>query len=58
MTGNDKVVRFWDLATGKGKKSITANDRLWAIALSPDGKVLATQADSQDFAFVLWKVPD
>jgi WD40 repeat protein len=59
MTGNDRVVRFWDLATGKVKGSIPAGDNhLCAIALSPDGKVLATQAEEQKAQFVFWKVPD
>jgi WD40 repeat protein len=59
ITGNDGVVRFWDLGTGKVKGTVTPGDkRLWAIALSPDGKVLATQAQGRKPSFVFWKAPD
>ncbi len=57
MTYADRVVRFWDLSTGKVRRTVTADKTLWAIALSPDGKVLATQAQGPGEGFLLWKVP-
>jgi WD40 repeat protein len=58
MTGNDRVVRLWDLATGKVKGTIPAADNaLWAVAVSPDGKVLATQIQEPKAPFVFWKAP-
>jgi WD40 repeat protein len=58
MTYADRDVRFWDLSTGKVRRTVTANNTLWAIALSPDGKVLATQAQDLEAVFLLWKAPD
>lgn len=59
MTYADQVVRFWDLSTGKVTKSLTAGDTtLWAIALTPDGKLLATQSQEPTAQFVFWKVAE
>jgi WD40 repeat protein len=59
MTYADPVVRLWDVASGELKGEITGGDNeLGAIALSPDGKVLATQAQGPAAPFVLWKAPD
>ena len=59
MTYADPIVRFWDVATGKVKGKVTAGDnQLGAIALSPDGKVLATQIQVPGTPFLLWKAPD
>lgn len=46
--GNDKVVRVWDTSTGKtirtlrGQISLGQDGEIYALALSPDGKLLAT----------------
>jgi len=46
--GNDKVVRVWDASTGKairtlrGQISLGQDGQIYALALSPDGKWLAT----------------
>jgi WD40 repeat protein len=58
MSYADRVVRFWGPSTGKERRTVTADNTLWAIALSPDGKVLATQAQGPKAPFLLWKVPD
>lgn len=51
MGGFDRVVRLWDMSTGKLKQALTWEDRLgqpyiYSLAYSPDGKLLAA-ADSQ-----------
>ncbi len=59
MTYADQVVRFWDLSTGKVKGMVTAaNSQLWAIALAPNGKLLAVQTYALESGFVLSKVPE
>jgi RNA polymerase sigma factor (sigma-70 family) len=39
---HDKTVRFWDVATGKELRRFDEPDMVMAVALSPDGKTLAT----------------
>jgi RNA polymerase sigma factor (sigma-70 family) len=39
---HDKSVRFWDVATGKELRRFDEPDMVLAVALSPDGKALAT----------------
>jgi RNA polymerase sigma factor (sigma-70 family) len=40
--GDDKTIRFWDTATGKQTRQITHTSWVGKVALSPDGKLLAT----------------
>jgi hypothetical protein len=45
ISGDDAgVLRFWDLATGKVRRSVQAGDKsgMKNLALSPDGRLLAT----------------
>jgi dipeptidyl aminopeptidase/acylaminoacyl peptidase len=42
VTGADKVVRLWDLATGREAKQITLGDKVAQVVLSPDGRTLFT----------------
>jgi RNA polymerase sigma factor (sigma-70 family) len=39
---DDKTIRFWDTATGKQVRQITHTSRVGKLALSSDGKVLAS----------------
>jgi RNA polymerase sigma factor (sigma-70 family) len=39
---DDKTIRFWDVATGAQVRQITHTERIGHIALSPDGKLLAS----------------
>jgi WD40 repeat protein len=39
---HDKTVRFWDVATGKELRRLDEPDMVMAVALSPDGKTVAT----------------
>src|SRR5262249_32255184 len=41
-SGDDKTVRFWDVATGREVRQLARAQGVWKIALSPDGKVLAS----------------
>jgi WD40 repeat protein len=55
----DKVVRFWDTATGEliGQCGGDANCRLWcSLAFSPDGRLLATGPYDYDDTVHLWEV--
>src|SRR5262249_49571611 len=38
----DKTIRFWDAATGKELRQITHTSEVGQVALSPDGKLLAS----------------
>jgi WD40 repeat protein len=58
MTYTDNVVRFWDPVTGKAKGTLTLTNTPWAIALSPDARVLAAQVQQVKAPFAFWKVPD
>jgi WD40 repeat protein len=50
VTGEDGVVRLWDLATGKETRSFRFPDVFWirSVAFSPDGKRLAVIGDHKD----------
>ncbi len=39
---DDRTIRFWDVTTGKQVRQITHAERVWKIALSHDGKLLAS----------------
>ncbi len=53
--GGDKVLRVWDVATGKELASLSTSGRVGALAFSPDGKSLA--AGSEDGSARIWLVP-
>jgi len=53
--GGDKVVRVWDLDTGKQLAALPSQGRLEAVAFSPDGKSLA--AGSKDGTVRIWVTP-
>jgi RNA polymerase sigma factor (sigma-70 family) len=40
--GHDHTVRFWDVTTGKELRRFDEPDMVMAVALTPDGKTLAT----------------
>jgi WD40 repeat protein len=46
-SGEDKVVRLWDVRTGKARCTISGySSYIWALAFSPDGNLLATASDA------------
>lgn len=53
--GSDKVVRLWDVETGKELTALPSPDQVTVIAFSPDGKSLA--AGSKDGSVRIWVVP-
>jgi WD40 repeat protein len=54
VTQEDKIVNIWDVATGQLRGKITAPIVLWTVAVSPDGTLLATQAQGE---LLLWRMP-
>ncbi len=53
--GGDKVVRVWDVETGKELAALPSPDGVTVVAFSPDGKSLA--AGSKDGSARIWEVP-
>ena len=53
--GGDKVVRVWDVETGKELGALSSPDRVGVVAFSPDGKSLA--AGSKNGSVRIWVVP-
>ncbi|HJT78399.1 MAG TPA: WD40 repeat domain-containing protein, partial [Gemmataceae bacterium] len=43
LGGGDRM-RLWEMATGKEVRQYPPDKQVWALALSPDGKVIATAA--------------
>ena len=54
--GTDRTVRWWDFATGKEVRRLKGRFEAGRIALSPDGKRLATAAahDKEYFGVCVW----
>ncbi len=52
--GRDKVVRVWEVETGKELAALSSADRVNVVAFSPDGKFLAT--GSKDGSVRIWPV--
>src|SRR5262249_55522033 len=52
--GSDKVVRVWDVETGKELAALPCPDRVAVVAFSLDGKSLA--AGSKDGSVRIWAV--
>ena len=49
----DKTVRIWDVESGKERTTLRGHsDRVWALALSKDGKLLASGGD--DRSIKIW----
>jgi WD40 repeat protein len=55
-SGGDRVLRFWDLATGRPTRTVKLQGKDgpgWCVTLSPDGKLLAAQDNA---VIVIWDV--
>ncbi len=55
-TEGDDTVRIWDTKTGEQLRVVNTPGKLWAMAVSPDGKTLATADHVVDgkHAVILW----
>jgi WD40 repeat protein len=50
--GHDKVIRFWEVATGRLQREITGHpNRVGKLTLSPDGKLLASLGMSLEWYY-------
>ncbi|MBW4519771.1 MAG: NACHT domain-containing protein [Scytolyngbya sp. HA4215-MV1] len=52
--GGDGFVRFWDMATYQCVQSIQLDGSVWALALSPDGHLLASSTSDSDRTIYVW----
>jgi WD40 repeat protein len=55
-SGSDRVLRFWDVATGRQTRTVKLQGKAGPgrlVTLSPDGKLLAAQDNG---VLVLWEV--
>jgi WD40 repeat protein len=57
LTQEDKSVNVWDVASGKLRGKLTADTKLWTVAVAPDGKLLATQGEAPG-GVLLWEMPE
>ncbi len=53
-SGDDSSVRFWDLTTGQCLNVLEANSKVWSVAFSRDGQMLACACE--DSSIKLWDV--
>jgi Tol biopolymer transport system component len=53
--GGDKVLRVWEVETGKELAALSCPDRIDVVTFSPDGKSLV--AGSKDGSVRIWAVP-
>ena len=44
----DNDIKFWDVSTGALKRTITAGHMVFALAMSPDGRLLAAGGNNND----------
>jgi WD40 repeat protein len=59
ITGSlDSSLRLWDLESGAqiGEEWRDENNRVWSMALSPNGKTIATGSGGSDYSVMLWDV--
>jgi WD40 repeat protein len=57
----DNIIRFWDVDTGKLKTTIQTTCAVFALAISPDGKLLASGGRNNDHPennLELWELPN
>jgi serine/threonine protein kinase len=41
--GDDHIVHLWDVGTGRSRRSLVGHtERIWSVAFSPDGRLLAS----------------
>jgi Tol biopolymer transport system component len=53
-TGADKVVRLWELATGRETKQIALGEKVGRLAFSPDGRRLVTVSADKNGPLQTW----
>lgn len=57
IASDEGVIRFWDVATGRKEREIATSSTVYQLALSPDGRLLATVGGSpqrRDDVLRLW----
>lgn len=57
-SSSDRTLRVWDLETGETLAMVTLEAQVWAVAVSPDGRILVAGDQAGKVHFLDWMEPE